>query len=227
VTPAVAGPDSLRDEIPRFKPFAPSRHPIGVHESLALFPPLTRPVRAAEAAPIAGAREQALVQRAQAGERAAFDALYAASVERVYAVCLRLCGDRPKAERLTQDTYVRAWQKLGTFRGDAALTTWLHRIAVNVVLNDGRAEGRRALRVETVADIDAYGAQARAQSTDLRIDLERAIAALPTGARTILVLHDVEGYRHDEIAAMLDIATGTVKAQLHRARRLLREMMDR
>lgn len=173
------------------------------------------------------AHELRLLRAAQAGERAAFDSLYTATVERVYAVCLRLCGDRASAERLTQDTYVLAWRKLDTFRGEAALTTWLHRIAVNAVLNDGRAERRRALRVETTGDIEMFGATTAVSPTELRIDLERAIAALPTGARTILVLHDIEGYRHQEIATMLDIAVGTVKAQLHRARRLLREMLER
>ena len=171
----------------------------------------------------------ALVQRAQAGERTAFDALYAACVERVYAVCLRLCADRGVAERLTQDTFVRAWQRLGSFRGEAAFTTWLHRIAVNVVLNDGRAERRRAARVEVAGDgghIAGTGAGSRADP-EARVDLERAVATLPAGARTVLVLHDVEGYRHDEIARMLGIAPGTAKAQLHRARTLLRRMLDR
>lgn len=202
-----------------------------MHESLALVGSLTGSRRASAdddpAQQASRAHELRLVRAAQAGERAAFDSLYAATVARVYAVCLRLCGERASAERLTQDTYVLAWRRLDTFRGDAALSTWLHRIAVNAVLNDGRAERRRALRVETTADIEIFGAPAASSPTELRIDLERAIAALPTGARTILVLHDIDGYKHQEIATMLDIAVGTVKAQLHRARRLLREMLER
>lgn len=168
-----------------------------------------------------------LVCRAQAGERRAFDALYHRNVERVYAVCLRMSGEVAEAERLTQDTFVRAWQKLSSFRGESAFSSWLHRLAVNVVLQDGRSERRRRSRVEAVERPESLTAAVRTHDAELALDLERAIATLPRGARTVLVLHDIEGYKHEEIAAMLGTAVGTTKAQLHRARRLLRERLER
>jgi RNA polymerase sigma factor (sigma-70 family) len=171
--------------------------------------------------------ESELIRRAQAGDCAAFDGLYALTAGRVFAVLLRLCADREAAERLTQDTFVMAWRRIGTFRGQSRFTSWLHRIAVNFVLQDGRATGRREARVLTVEDGVLHEAAERPASTDLRIDLERAIARLPAGARTALVLHDIEGYTHDEIAAMTGVAQGTVKSQLHRARRLLQERLNR
>lgn len=140
---------------------------------------------------------------------------------------LRLCTDRDTAERLTQDTFVLAWRRLATFRGQSRFTSWLHRIAVNALLQDARASGRRESRVVSVADEFLEAAPARAVGADLRLDLERAIASLPAGARTALVLHDIEGYTHDEIAAMTGVASGTVKSQLHRARRLLQERLNR
>lgn len=170
--------------------------------------------------------EPALIRRAQDGDRTAFDALYAASAGRVFAVLLRLCADRERAERLTQDTFVTAWRHLGTFRGECLFTSWLHRIAVNTMLQDRRADGRREARV--VPDAAAVlRAVARAHTTDIRLDLERAIATLPPGARSALVLHDIEGYTHQEIAAMSGVSIGTVKSQLHRARRLLKDRLDR
>jgi RNA polymerase sigma-70 factor (ECF subfamily) len=171
--------------------------------------------------------EPELIRLAQQGDTTAFDALYATHAGRVFAVLLRLCADRETAERLTQDTFVLAWRRLGTFHGSSRLTSWLHRIAVNVMLQDGRAAGRREARVVTVDDGFLHAAPARAGGADLRLDLERAIAQLPVGARTALVLHDIEGYTHDEIAGMTGVAAGTVKSQLHRARRLLRERLNR
>ena len=168
-----------------------------------------------------------LVERARAGDREAFDALYARHVGRVYALCLRMSGDREAAERLTQDAFVRAWQRISGFRGDAAFGSWLHRLAVNVVLMDGRSESRRRARVFEVEDPGVFERGRDAPADDVRMDLEAAIAKLPKGARAVLVLHDVEGYPQQEIADMLGIAVGTVKAQLHRARRLLRERLDR
>lgn len=171
--------------------------------------------------------EPELIRRAQAGDRTAFDALYAHSAGRVYAVLLRLCADRDSAERLTQDTFVLAWRRLDTFRGVSRFTSWLHRIAVNVALQEGRSTGRREARVTSADAAILESATARTAGPDLRIDLERAIALLPVGARTALVLHDIEGYTHDEIAAMTGVAAGTVKSQLHRARRLLQERLNR
>lgn len=171
--------------------------------------------------------EPELIRRAQLGDSNAFDALYASNAGRVFAVLLRLCADRDAAERMTQDTFVQAWRRLGTFRHQSRFTSWLHRIAVNVMLQDARSSGRREARVITVDDEILRSAPGQANSTDLRLDLERAIATLPTGARTALVLHDIEGYTHDEIATMTGVAAGTVKSQLHRARRLLQERLNR
>jgi len=165
--------------------------------------------------------DDGLVRRAQAGDRAAFDDLYARHAGRVYAVCLRMAGHVGEAERLTQDAFVLAWRRLASFRGDSAFSSWLHRIAVNAVLEDRRRARRRGARLEAAANQAALE-PARSLRIEERMDLERAIAALPERARAVLVLHDIEGYRHDEIAALLGIATGTAKAQLHRARRLLR-----
>lgn len=169
--------------------------------------------------------EPALVRRAQAGDREAFDSLYVSTAGRVFAVLLRLCADRERAERLTQDTFVTAWRRIGTFRGDSRFTSWLHRIAVNAMLQDARSSGRLEARI--VAGVDDLPAAASHPRDDLRLDLEAAIASLPSGARAALVLYDVEGYTHEEIAAMLGVAAGTVKSQLHRARRLLRERLNR
>jgi RNA polymerase sigma-70 factor, ECF subfamily len=145
----------------------------------------------------------------------------------VYAVCLRMTGDPTRAERLTQDAFVKAWQTLASFRGDSAFSTWMHRLAVNTVLMDVRATRRREQRVEPARDLSHLDAAARPCDSEAAIDLERAIAELPDRARRILVLYDIEGYDQQEIAAMMDIAVGTVKAQLHRARHLLRARLTR
>lgn len=180
--------------------------------------------------------ERALIARAQSGDVGAFEALYHANAARVYAVAVRLTGDRAAAIELTQDVFVRAWQRLTTFRGDAAFASWLHRIAVNQLFMHARGERRRAAVIQTATDtrdeLDERSAP-REQGTALTVDvgqvvdLERAIAALPAGARRVFVLHDVIGYRHDEIARLTGLAQGTLRAQLHRARKLLMEALDR
>lgn len=136
-----------------------------------------------------------------------------------------MCADRQEAERLTQDVFVRVWRKLDTFRGQSEFTSWLHRLTVNAVLEDNRSTRRRVMRVENVEDPTALERGKLRDDPDARMDLERAIAQLPPGARQALVLHDIEGYKHEEIAQMLGTAAGTVKAQLHRARKLLRERL--
>jgi RNA polymerase sigma-70 factor (ECF subfamily) len=169
-----------------------------------------------------------LVARAQAGDQAAFRELYREHAGRVYALCLRLTGDGRDADERTQDVFVRLWDKLGSFRGDSAFSSWLHRLAVNVVLNERRTTGRRERRVMPAEDPDdVVEAQHPAPSAGLSIDLERAIAELPDGAREVFVLFDIEGYGHGEIAQLVGIAEGTSKAQLFRARRLLREKLER
>ena len=167
------------------------------------------------------------VRLAQQGDVAAFERLYRENVDRIYAVCLRMSGDAAKAQELTQDAFVRAWEKLGSFEGKSAFSTWLHRLAVNVVLGSRRAEGIRVGKVFGTDDLEAYETPIRPSDPGQALDLERAMARLPTGARTVFVLHDVEGYKHEEIAEMHGIAVGTCKAQLHRARRLLREALER
>ncbi|HUF88375.1 MAG TPA: sigma-70 family RNA polymerase sigma factor [Gemmatimonadota bacterium] len=162
-----------------------------------------------------------LVRRAQAGNRAAFRQLYEDHVERIYALCLRLTGEPEEAMERAQDAFVLAWRKLPSFRGEAAFATWLHRLTVNVVLTERRSSGRRVRR-ETAATGRRFESAPR---VGLGVDLERAIARLPSGARRVFVLYDVEGYGHQEIAEMTGIAAGTSKAQLHRARRLLREAL--
>ena len=168
-----------------------------------------------------------LVARAQAGDQTAFRELYRQHAGRVYALCLRLTGDGRDAEERTQDVFVRLWDKLRSFRGDSAFSSWLHRLAVNVVLNERRTTGRREQRVMSAEDPDNVAGAQHAAPLHLSIDLERAIAELPDGAREVFVLYDIEGYGHGEIAQLVGIAEGTSKAQLFRARRLLREKLER
>jgi RNA polymerase sigma-70 factor (ECF subfamily) len=174
-------------------------------------------------------QDEADVALAARGDRQAFERLYRLHVNRVYSLCARMVGDLTRAEELTQDAFVRAWEKLDQFRGDSAFGTWLHRLAVNVVLNDRQTENRRRGRQdESVEDVDtmAHDSVRAAVQPGLSIDLERAIAGLPPGARRVFVLHDVEGYTHDEIGGMLGVTAGGCKAQLHRARLLLREALN-
>ena len=175
------------------------------------------------------------VGAAQRGDSAAFASVYDAYAPRVYALCLGLTGDPVAAAELLQDVFVRVWEKLASFQGEAAFATWLHRVAVNVALESERKGRRRALRVEIAADLRVHSGRdtpalpdAPVAGTDpgVALDIERAIARLPAGARTVFVLHDVEGFQHAEIATRLDIAEGTSKAHLFRARRLLRGMLE-
>jgi RNA polymerase sigma-70 factor (ECF subfamily) len=166
------------------------------------------------------------VRRAQAGDLEAFERLYRLYSPRIFAVCLRLCGDRADAQVLAQDTFVRAWERLSAFRGEAAFGSWLHRIAVNSFLAEARGSQRRENRHAAATSADG-ASFVPARDIEQAVDLERAIAALPPGARTVFVLHDIEGYRHDEISRMTGSAPGTLRAQLHRARRLLMEALSR
>lgn len=166
-----------------------------------------------------------LVERSRNGDRRAFERLYRRNVERVYALCLRMTADEAAAEELTQQTFIRVWERLGTFRGDSAFSTWLHRVAANLVKESWRSEKRRRDRVLSVPDLTAHDVGREDGLPVERVALERAIAELPEGARTALVLYDIEGYRHREVAEMLGVTVGTVKSQVHRARRLLRERL--
>lgn len=166
------------------------------------------------------------VDRAQQGSVAAFEELYRENVGRVYALCLRLSGDRVRAEELTQDVFVRAWEKLGSFRGESAFSTWLHRLTVNAVFGTRRAEGRRAERVLLAEDPAVFGTASATSDPGVKMDLEAAIATLPEATRSVFVLHQVEGYTHQEIARLTGRAEGTCKALLHRARKLLKERLQ-
>ena len=171
------------------------------------------------------------VRQAVAGDARAFERLYRANLGRVFGLCLRLCdGDRSRAEQHTQDAFVRAWEKLPGFRGESQFSTWMHRLTVNLVLGEHRLLKRWVTFDEGTShgdDVDSgptgeWGEHPQERMGD-RMDLERA---LPKGARTVLMLHDIEGYQHDEIASLTGIAVGTSKAQLHRARRLMREWLS-
>lgn len=171
---------------------------------------------------------EALVARARVGDRTAFERLYREHVGRVHALCLRMSGDRARAEELTQDVFVTAWRKLSSFRGDSAFSSWLHRVAVNTVLQSRRSDRRRWARREAVGvDRSAFGGAPDEGASGSRLDLERAIAGLPAGARQVFVLHEIEGLKYSEIAERSGQAVGTLKAQMHRARKLLREALER
>jgi RNA polymerase sigma-70 factor, ECF subfamily len=161
------------------------------------------------------------VARAAAGDVRAFEALYRTHLPRVHSLVRRMTAGRD-ADELTQDVFVRLWQKLGTFRGDSSFTTWLHRLAVNVVIERFRTDQVRRARMHDGEDIFEM-LPGPAQTRDLGMDFEAALEKLPDGAREIFVLHDVEGYKHHEIATLLEISAGTSKAQLHRARMMLRK----
>jgi RNA polymerase sigma-70 factor (ECF subfamily) len=196
-------------------------------ETMATFP-MSKPVPPRAAMRVAGGEPESrenLVDRAASGEVDAFEELYRENAGRVYLLCLRMCGDPSLAEELAQEAFIRTWQKLGSFRGDSAFSTWLHRVTVNVVLGDRRSTARREARVKPAGNDFPDDLSASEPSPGRALDLERSIAALPDGARAVFVLHDVEGYRHKEIARLIGVAEGTSKAQLHRARKLLRKAL--
>lgn len=160
---------------------------------------------------------EADVSLARAGDRRAFERIYRACVGRVYATCLRMTGDPAAADEATQQAFVNAWQALASFRGEGSFSTWIHRIAVYAVLGDRRRQARGPVAVGAADDAGKTPTPPGA-----RIDLERALAELPDGAREVFVLHDVEGWSHEQIAAAMRVTVGTSKSQLHRARSLLR-----
>lgn len=173
------------------------------------------------------AEERVLVDAAVAGSAPAFEKLYRSHVSKVYGLCLRMTANPTIAEDCVQDAFVQAWHSLGAFQGRSSFGTWLHRIAVNAVLARGRRR-QEILGAEMSVEESVAETLADASSADpaTSIDLERAIAQLPPGARQVLVLVGVYGYSHEEAAAMLGIAVGTCKSQLHRARQLLGERLD-
>ena len=161
---------------------------------------------------------------AASGDASAFERLYRTHVARIHSLVRRMLDDQD-ADDVTQDVFVRAWQKLGTYRGEAAFATWLYRLAVNVILGRRQQLGQRRERFlpdDTALEV----VPGRSRSPELSLDFETAIARLPDGARQVFVMHDVEGYRHEEIASLLGLAVGTSKSQLHRARMALRRHLN-
>jgi RNA polymerase sigma-70 factor (ECF subfamily) len=158
--------------------------------------------------------------------RAEFEALYHEHHRRVYAIALRFARDADRAEEIVQDAFVRVWRSMPSFNGNSRLSTWVHSVAVNAALDGLRARSRREARIEPGIDPDRYAAEVGRAMPDADLDLERAIASLPDGAREIVILHYIEGYPCAEIAERLGIVEGTVKSQLHRARTLLKEALS-
>jgi RNA polymerase sigma-70 factor (ECF subfamily) len=174
-----------------------------------------------------------MVARAQRGEEKAFEELFHLHKQRVYSLCLRMIKNTAEAEELTQEAFLQVFRKIHTFRGDAAFSTWLHRLTVNVVLMRLRKKNVAATSLDDTSEGDEFGEQKKefgAPDTVLtgsidRLNLERAVAQLPRGYRRAFVLHDVHGYEHNEIAAMLGSSIGNSKSQLHKARARLRKLL--
>jgi RNA polymerase sigma-70 factor, ECF subfamily len=164
--------------------------------------------------------EDAAARLAADGDVAAFEELYREHVARVHSLARRMIGSED-ADEATHEIFVRAWSRLGTFRGDSAFGTWLHRLAINSLLSHRRSAATRSRRFLALVDGDSERIPSRA-TPELALDFDAAIETLPPGARQVFVLHDIEGYSHVEIAQIVGISTGTSKSQLHRARMLLR-----
>jgi RNA polymerase sigma-70 factor (ECF subfamily) len=180
-----------------------------------------------------GMPEAEAITRAQQGDGGCFEALYSMHKRRVYSLCLRMIGNTAEAEDLTQEAFLQLYRKIATFRGESAFSTWLHRLAVNVVLMHLRKKGLPEVSLQETLepteedgpkkDIGAHD-QVLAGSID-RVNLERAVESLPPGYRIIFVLHDIEGYEHNEIAEMMGCSIGNSKSQLHKARMKLRDLL--
>jgi RNA polymerase sigma-70 factor, ECF subfamily len=172
-----------------------------------------------------------LVRAVAAGDTAAFEKLYYQHHRRVYSLCLRMVGSPIQAEDLTQEVFLQVFRKVGSFRGDSAFTTWLHRLTVNQVLMHFRKRGVKLEHTSEEGDftnlVDTPIQSTRRISMVDRLALEQAISELPPGYRTVFVLHDVEGYEHEEISGILNVSVGTSKSQLHKARMRLRELLSR
>ena len=175
-----------------------------------------------------GVSEALLVKQARGGDVAAFESLYRRHAGRVYALCLRMTRSPDRAEDCVQEAIVKAWRSLPAFEGRSAFGTWLHRIAVNQVLSLQRKESRRPGHLELVEErLEQTDDRPRERDAGIEMDLEEAVGSLPPGARNVFVLFAVHGYSHEETANMLGVAVGTCKAQLHRARKLLAERLER
>ncbi len=169
--------------------------------------------------------EYRLIEEAVDGSCEAFKKLFMRNVSKVHSLCLRISADSYVADELTQEVFIKAWEKLRSFQFDSKFSTWLHSIAVNQFLMHLRSEKRTSQREEEYSkDKVQHGSDKQYES---RIDLEKAITKLPEQARAVLVLHDIEGYKHKEISELMSIETGTSKAHLHRARKILREELSK
>ena len=169
--------------------------------------------------------EAAWIERAKRSDARAFERLYRMHVDKVYGLCLRMTGNRSEADDCTQEAFIQAWNKLKKFRGDSAFSTWLHRIAVNAVLGRMRKSKREQDRIQAAAEVSTPSLET-GDSGKLR-DLSEAVDRLPEGARHVFVLNAIYGYSHEEAGDMLGIAVGTSKAQLHRARQLLKQQLKK
>lgn len=166
-----------------------------------------------------------LVEKAADGNQDAFKELFLKNVSKIHSLCLRISSDTFVAEELTQEVFIKAWEKLKTFKFESKFSSWLHSIAVNQFLMHLRSEKRRSQNTEEFSkDKNINNPK---HINDIRMDIETAIKALPEQAKLVLVLHDIEGYKHNEIAKMMSIETGTSKAHLHRARKILREELSK
>jgi len=173
------------------------------------------------------------IRLAQQGDAAAFERLYQLHNRRVYSLCLRMVGNTAEAEDLTQEAFLQLFRKISTFRGESAFSTWLHRLTVNLVLMHLRKKGLNLVSLEETINPseddapkrDFGGRDLQLTGSVDRVALERAVASLPPGYRMVFVLHDVEGFEHNEIATMLECSTGNSKSQLHKARLKLRELL--
>jgi len=184
--------------------------------------------------PVAWTEAEA-IRRSQAGDPAAFDFLYHLHSRRVYALCLRMVNNPADAEDLMQEAFLQLFRKIGTFRGESAFSTWLHRMTVNVVLMRLRKKSLPTDSLEETLDPDAESSSPKRDvgAPDLRlsgavdrVNLERSIEQLPPGYRAVFVLHDVQGYEHNEIADIMGCSVGNSKSQLHKARTRLRELLQ-
>jgi RNA polymerase sigma-70 factor (ECF subfamily) len=169
--------------------------------------------------------EAVVVALAASGDGRAFERLYRGHVARIHSLARRMIN-ADVADDVTQDVFIRAWQKLASFRGEAAFGTWLHRLAVNVILARRTSVGTERVRFAT-PEYTIETIPGRSAETEFSMDFEDAVGGLPEGAREVFILHDVAGYKHEEIAAMLGIVPGTSKSQLHHARMALRRRLDR
>jgi RNA polymerase sigma-70 factor (ECF subfamily) len=170
--------------------------------------------------------EQAIISRAQQGDQQAFYQLYQKYHRKVYAICWRMLADNDSAEDVCQEVFVQLWQKIANFRGDSKFSTWLHSVTSNIVLGHLRKHKNWLQRIFSIEDQTIQDVTVEMEDTNELTELDKQIARLPERARLVFVLFAVEGYRHEEISKMLDMAVGTSKAQYHRAKSLLREWVE-